>query len=77
MKLLSAPEVAKLLRVSPCTIRMNAAKGRLGFRTVKVGSLWKFPENEVMEYIYGKNYQEHQKQTEINEVAEANIGTEG
>lgn len=58
MKLLSSPEVAKLLRVSPCTIRMNAAKGRLGFRTVKVGSLWKFPDEDVYKYLYGENWKE-------------------
>ena len=58
MRLLSSQEVAKLLRISPCTVRMNAAKGRLGFRTVKVGALWKFPDEDVYKYLYGTNWKE-------------------
>ena len=58
MKLLSTQEVAKLLRVSDCSIRMNAAKGKLGFRAVKVGALWKFPDEDVYKYLYGEDWKE-------------------
>ena len=58
MKLLTAQQVAKLLGVNETTVRINASKGRLGFRHIKVGSLWKFPEDEVYEYIYGQNWRE-------------------
>lgn len=40
------------------TIRTNAKKGTLGFGAVKVGSLWKFRDEEVYEYVYGKNWKE-------------------
>lgn len=58
MKFLSAPEVAKILGVDQTTIRANAAKNRLGFRCVRVGKLWKFPAEEVYEYVYGQNWRE-------------------
>ena len=38
------------------TIRTNAKKGTLGFTAVKVGSLWKFRDEEVYEYVYGKDW---------------------
>ena len=38
------------------TIRTNAKKGTLGFTAVKVGSLWKFRDEDVYEYVYGKNW---------------------
>lgn len=40
------------------TIRTNAKKGTLGFGAVKVGSLWKFRDEDVYEYVYGKNWKE-------------------
>lgn len=58
MTFLSAPEVAKILGVDQTTVRANAAKNRLGFRCVRVGKLWKFPAEEVYEYVYGKNWRE-------------------
>ena len=58
MKLLSAQEVAKILGCAESTVRTNAAKGKFGFRTVKIGSLWKFPDEEVYEYAYGKDWRE-------------------
>lgn len=58
MRFITAKEVAKILGVNESTVRINAAKGRLGFRHIKVGSLWKFPEDEVYEYVYGKNWRE-------------------
>lgn len=58
MKLLTAQQVAKLLGVNETTVRSNAAKDRLGFRAFRVGSLWRFPANEVYEYVYGQNWRE-------------------
>ena len=54
MKLLSSKEVAELLHIKEITVRVNAEKGRLGFRAIKVGKLWKFPEEDVITYLYGK-----------------------
>ena len=58
MKLLSAQEVAKILGVHQTTVRVNAKSGKYPFRTIRVGSLWKFPEDEVMEFLYGENWKE-------------------
>ena len=57
MKLLSAQEVAKIMGIHESTVRLNAAKGKFSFRSIRVGALWKFPEDEVMEYMYGKDWQ--------------------
>lgn len=58
MKLITAQEVAKIMGCAESTIRTNAKKGTLGFTAVKVGSLWKFRDEEVYEYVYGKNWKE-------------------
>lgn len=58
MKLISAQEVAKIMGCAESTIRTNAKKGTLGFIAVKVGSLWKFRDSDVYEYVYGKNWSE-------------------
>lgn len=58
MKLITAQEVAKIMDCAESTIRTNAAKGTLGFPAVKVGKLWKFRDEEVYEYVYGKNWKE-------------------
>ena len=58
MKLLSAQEVAKVLGVNQTTVRMNAKNGKYPFRYIRVGSLWKFPEDEVMQFLYGDNWKE-------------------
>lgn len=58
MKLISAQEVAKIMNCAESTIRTNAKKGTLGFEAVKVGSLWKFRDEDVYEYVYGKNWKE-------------------
>lgn len=58
MNFLSVKDVAQMMGVNVSTVRANAAKGRYPFRAVRFGSLWKFPENEVKEYVYGKDYQE-------------------
>ncbi len=56
MKLITAQEVAKIMNCAESTIRTNAAKGTLGFPAVKVGKLWKFRDEEVYEYVYGKDW---------------------
>lgn len=56
MKLITAQEVAKIMGCADSTIRTNAAKGTLGFQAVKVGKLWKFRDEDVYEYVYGKNW---------------------
>lgn len=58
MKLITAQEVAKIMDCAESTIRTNAAKGTLGFPAVKVGKLWKFRDEEVYEYVYGKNWRD-------------------
>lgn len=58
MKLITAQEVAKIMGCAESTIRTNAKKGTLGFTAVKVGSLWKFRDEEVYEYVYGKNWRD-------------------
>ena len=56
MKLITAQEVAKIMGCAESTIRTNAKKGTLGFTAVKVGSLWKYRDEEVYEYVYGKDW---------------------
>jgi excisionase family DNA binding protein len=56
LKLITAQEVAKIMDCAESTIRTNAAKGTLGFPAVKVGKLWKFRDEEVYEYVYGKDW---------------------
>ena len=68
MKFLSAQEVAKILGIHETTVRANAKNGRLGISHVRVGSLWKFPEDEVYEHMYGKNWKEMVKGVE-NEIS--------
>jgi excisionase family DNA binding protein len=58
LKLITAQEVAKIMDCAESTIRTNAAKGTLGFPAVKVGKLWKFRDEEVYEYVYGKNWRD-------------------
>ena len=56
MKLITAQEVAKIMGCAESTIRTNAIKGTLGIPAVKVGKLWKFRDEEVYEYVYGKDW---------------------
>lgn len=58
MNLLSAQQVAKILNVDQSTVRLNASRGRYPFKHIRVGALWKFNEDEVMEFRYGKNWRE-------------------
>lgn len=78
MKLLSTQEVAQILGVSESGVRLNAQKGRLGFRTVRVGSKWKFPDEDVYLYAYGANWREHVKQQDLTDEdpSNASSGTE-
>lgn len=62
MRLLSTQETAEILGVSESGLRVNASKGRLGFRSVRVGSKWKFPDEDVYKYIYGENWKEYVKE---------------
>ena len=57
MKFLSAKDVAELLNVSVSSVRVNAKKGRISFRCVRVGSKYLFPEEEVYAYIYGPDWE--------------------
>lgn len=56
MKLLSAKEVAKILGINETTVRVNARAGKFPFRTLRVGALWKFPEEDVMKFLYGEDW---------------------
>lgn len=56
MKMLNAEQVAKILSCSESTIRNLAAKGKLGFRCLKIGAMWRFPEEDVMKYVYGDKW---------------------
>jgi excisionase family DNA binding protein len=58
MKLLSAQEVADLLQCNVSTVRINAGKGRYPFRMIRIGSLYKFPAEDVYQYFYGENWKE-------------------
>ena len=58
MNWLSAQQVAKILGINESNVRINAGKCKFSFSSVRVGSLWKFPEDEVMEFRYGKNWKE-------------------
>lgn len=64
MKLLTVKEVAEILKISVSAVRWNADRGTLGFRAVRAGSQWRFPEDEVMAYIYGNNWKEKETKNE-------------
>lgn len=53
MEVMTAKEVAELLRVSPACIRMQAKNGKLPFNCIKVGSAYRFSKTEVMNFING------------------------
>ena len=55
MKMLTATDVAQILGCSASTIRTLATKGQLQFRCLKIGAMWRFPEDDVMAYIRGSN----------------------
>ncbi len=51
-KLLRVSEAAKILNVSPSTLRMWLREGKI--RGIKIGSRWKIPQSEIMRLISGK-----------------------
>ena len=53
-KILTAIEVAKMLRVSPCSIRLQARKNTLGIPAFRVGKAWRFHESDVKKFLYGE-----------------------
>jgi excisionase family DNA binding protein len=53
-RLYSAPEVARLLGIELDTLYRYARAGKL--RGVKVGKLWRFPENDVEAFIQSHRY---------------------
>lgn len=55
MEIMTAKEVADLMRVSPAHIRRLAAEDRLPFSVIRFGTRYRFPANEVMKYINGGN----------------------
>ena len=71
MKLLTVKEVAEILKISVSAVRWNADRGTLGFRAIRAGSQWRFPEDEVMAYVYGDAWKEKETKDEDT----GNIGT--
>ena len=55
---MTAKEIAEIMRVSTATVRNMANSGRLPFRCIKIGTAYRFPKQEVMEYINGKQSDE-------------------
>ena len=51
---MTAKEVSEIMRVSTATVRNMANSGRLPFRCIKIGTAYRFPKTEVMEYVNGK-----------------------
>ncbi|MCH8147438.1 MAG: helix-turn-helix domain-containing protein [Planctomycetes bacterium] len=49
LEILTAKELAKLMRVSPDTIYALAARGELPGR--RVGRIWRFPKDAIETYI--------------------------
>lgn len=56
MKMLSAKEVADILGCDVSTVRVNARKGAFAVPSIRVGKLYKFRDEDVYEYAYGKNW---------------------
>ena len=53
MEVMTAKEIAELLRVSPACIRTQAKKRKLPFSCIKVGTAYRFSKAEVMKFING------------------------
>lgn len=49
--LINAPEAARLCGINETTIRKNATNGRLGFKGVRIGGLWKFSKAEILAHL--------------------------
>lgn len=67
MKMLTAAELAKILNVSEKTVRLHARTGQYPFRCIRVGIKWKFPEEGVLEFVYGKNWKEFVNENDRND----------
>ncbi len=52
-QILTAKEVAEIMRVSPAGLRAMAKQGRLPFRCIRLGSAYRFSKAEVMAYVNG------------------------
>lgn len=48
---INAPQVAKLCGINATTVRHNATNGKLGFKGVRIGGLWKFSRSDVLEHL--------------------------
>lgn len=55
---MTAKEVSEIMRVSTATVRNMANQNRLPFRCIKIGTAYRFPKTEVMEYVNGKQSNE-------------------
>ena len=53
MDLINAPEVARMCGVDATTIRDNATNGKLGFKGIRIGGLWKFSRAAVLKHLEG------------------------
>lgn len=51
MEFLSVAEVAKLFGINETTVRRNARTNSFPFSSIRVGGLWKFPKDEIYNYI--------------------------
>lgn len=58
MKMLSAKDVAEILGCDVSTVRVNARKGTFAVPSIRVGKLYKFRDEDVYEYAYGKDWKE-------------------
>lgn len=50
---MTAKEVSEIMRVSTAAVRNMAKQNRLPFRCIKIGTAYRFPKQEVMEYVNG------------------------
>lgn len=60
-QILTAKEVAEIMRVSPAGLRNMAKTGRLPFRVIRLGTAYRFSRAEVMAYVNGDESNEDSK----------------
>lgn len=63
-KVLTADEVANMLRVSTCLIRLRARNNTLGIPAIRVGKAYRFKESDVKKFLYGEQNAEKQEKSE-------------
>lgn len=68
MSLLTVSEVAKIMRVKPCTVRRASRRGEL--KTVKIGRQLRFPIDQFAEFIDVDKYMLDLR-AEVREVEDA------